>query len=205
MLRFLRRMNNPSWLPGAPRNGPVMDKDLLSRYNSPEGAADYLQKFERHWTERVNNWNEQRLLQRLLRSASIKGLNGLALDLPCGYGRLYYILSDLGVSIVEGDWSFNLLGAARLFHAADGIHRHPRAMSGLPLLTCRLGIGRLNWFCRCVCATTPRTSGTCTVFVRDHAGQPQMVAFYLFRYGVDKKPHSRFSPAIKWQTIENGA
>jgi SAM-dependent methyltransferase len=119
MLRFLRRMNNPGWLPGAPRNGPVMDKDLLSRYNSPEGAADYLQKFERHWTERVNNWNEQRLLQRLLRSASITGLNGLALDLPCGYGRLYYILSDLGVSIVEGDWSFNLLGAARLFHAAD--------------------------------------------------------------------------------------
>ncbi len=96
-----------------------MDKDILSRYNSPQGAADYLKKFERHWTERVNNWNEQRLLQRLLRSASITRLDGLALDLPCGYGRLYYILSDLGASIVEGDWSFNLLQAARLFHADD--------------------------------------------------------------------------------------
>jgi SAM-dependent methyltransferase len=96
-----------------------MDKDILSRYNSPEGATDYSTKFQRHWTERVNNWNEQRLLQRLLRSASIEKLDGWALDLPCGYGRLYYILKDLGASVVEGDWSFTLLGAARAFHAAD--------------------------------------------------------------------------------------
>jgi SAM-dependent methyltransferase len=94
-----------------------MDKDILSRYNSPEGATDYTKKFERHWTERINNWNEQRLLQRLLRSASIGRLDGWALDLPCGYGRLYYILRDLGASVVEGDWSFHLLAAARLLHA----------------------------------------------------------------------------------------
>ncbi|HEU4346114.1 MAG TPA: methyltransferase domain-containing protein [Candidatus Binatia bacterium] len=94
-----------------------MDKDILSRYNSPEGVTDYSRKFERHWTERVNNWHEQRLLRRLLRSVSLGKFDGLALDLPCGYGRLYSILHDLGASVVEGDWSFHLLGAARIFHA----------------------------------------------------------------------------------------
>jgi len=73
-----------------------MDKDILSRYNSPEGATDYANKFERHWIERINNWNEQRLLQRLLRSVAVGRFDGWALDLPCGYGRLYYILRDLG-------------------------------------------------------------------------------------------------------------
>src|SRR5262245_65569252 len=103
-----------------------MDKDILSRYNSAEGATDYTQKFQRHWTEHVNNWNEQRLLQRLLQSAAIGRLGGWALDLPCGYGRLYYILRDLGASVVEGDWSFHLLDAARRFHA-DKRSSPPRA------------------------------------------------------------------------------
>ena len=96
-----------------------MDKYILSRYNSREGAKDYTKKFERHWTERVNNWNEQRLLQRLLRSVSVGKVDGWALDLPCGYGRLYYILRDLGASVIEGDWSFHLLDAARRFHSDE--------------------------------------------------------------------------------------
>jgi SAM-dependent methyltransferase len=96
-----------------------MDKNILSRYNSPEGATDYARKFQRHWTERVNNWNEQRLLKRLLQSVSIGKFDRSALDLPCGYGRLYHVLRDLGASVVEGDWSFHLLSAARLFHADE--------------------------------------------------------------------------------------
>lgn len=96
-----------------------MDQDILSRYNSPEGATDYTKKFERHWTERVNNWSEQRLLKRLLDPVAAAGIDGRALDLPCGYGRLYSLLRDLGVSVVEGDWSFHLLGAARFFHAKE--------------------------------------------------------------------------------------
>jgi SAM-dependent methyltransferase len=96
-----------------------MDKDILSRYNSPEGATDYTKKFQRHWTERVNNWNEQRLLRRLLRSVSIERFNRSALDLPCGYGRLYHVLRALGASVVESDWSFHLLTAARLFHTGE--------------------------------------------------------------------------------------
>ena len=94
-----------------------MDEDILARYNSAEGADDYLHKFERHWTERVNNWHEQRLIRRFLRSVSGVDPNGLALDLPCGYGRLYSIVRELGIPVVEGDWSFPLLTTARGIHA----------------------------------------------------------------------------------------
>ena len=94
-----------------------MDEKILARYNSDEGAEDYLHKFERHWTERVNNWHEQRLIRRLLRPVAQAGPSGLALDLPCGYGRLYPIVRELGLPVVEGDWSFPLLATARRFHA----------------------------------------------------------------------------------------
>jgi SAM-dependent methyltransferase len=94
-----------------------MDKDILARYNSVEGADDYLHKFERHWTERVNNWHEQRLIRRFLRSVTTVDPNGLALDLPCGYGRLYSIVRELGIPVVEGDWSLPLLTTARRIHA----------------------------------------------------------------------------------------
>ena len=97
-----------------------MDKEILSRYDSPEGATDYTKKFQRHWTERVNNWNEQRLLKRLLEPVSVEKFDRCAaLDLPCGYGRLYHHLRDLGASVVESDWSSHLLTAARHFHATD--------------------------------------------------------------------------------------
>jgi SAM-dependent methyltransferase len=90
-----------------------MDEEILARYNSAEGADDYLHKFERHWTERVNNWHEQRLIRRFLHSVSPVDPSGVALDLPCGYGRLYTIVRELGIPVVEGDWSFPLLAAAR--------------------------------------------------------------------------------------------
>jgi 2-polyprenyl-3-methyl-5-hydroxy-6-metoxy-1,4-benzoquinol methylase len=94
-----------------------MDENILARYNSDEGADDYLHKFERHWTERVNNWHEQRLIRRLLSSVTSENCKGLALDVPCGYGRLYSTVRDLGMPVVESDWSFPLLAAARTIHA----------------------------------------------------------------------------------------
>lgn len=94
-----------------------MDENILARYNSAEGADDYLLKFERRWTERVNNRQEQRLIRRLLRSVSMVDPHGLVLDLPCGYGRLYPIVRELGIPVVESDWSFPLLTAARRIQA----------------------------------------------------------------------------------------
>jgi SAM-dependent methyltransferase len=90
-----------------------MDEKVLSHYNSAKGLADYTTKFQRHRTERINNWHEQRLIRSLLRSASIATVNGCALDLPCGYGRLYPIVREVCHHVVEGDWSFPLLSAAK--------------------------------------------------------------------------------------------
>ena len=90
-----------------------MDKKVLSHYNSAEGLADYTNKFKRRWTERINNRHEQQLIRRLLRSASITNVDGIALDLPCGYGRLYPIVREVCQQVVESDWSFPLLSATK--------------------------------------------------------------------------------------------
>ncbi len=96
-----------------------MDKDVLDHYNSPEGAQSYTRKFEKHLSERINNRHEQRLLQRLVERISDEAPFDLALDLPCGYGRLMPLLRRHARRVVEGDWSFHLLKIARENQRAD--------------------------------------------------------------------------------------
>ena len=90
-----------------------MDKDILSHYNSPQGAQSYTRKFEKHLSERINNRHEQRLLQRLIEKISAETPFETALDLPCGYGRLMPLLRRHARHVVEGDWSLPLLKIAR--------------------------------------------------------------------------------------------
>jgi len=90
-----------------------VEKHILDRYNSAQGAISYSQKFEKHWLERLNNRREQRLVRRILRRIPRGDLAGLALDLPCGYGRLYPLVREVIPRVVEGDWSFHLLRTAR--------------------------------------------------------------------------------------------
>ncbi len=92
-----------------------MEKHILDHYNSPQGAASYSGKFEKHWTERFNNWREQQLVRRLLGQVPRADVTGLALDMPCGYGRLYPLIREVVPRVVEGDWSFHLLRAARQY------------------------------------------------------------------------------------------
>lgn len=90
-----------------------MDKKILERYNSPEGADSYAGKFDRRWTERINNWHERCLVNRLLKKMSKEAPISVALDLPCGYGRLYQLVEGISGKVVEGDWSFHMLSLAR--------------------------------------------------------------------------------------------
>lgn len=90
-----------------------MDQSILARYNSVEGAKSYTQKWEKHWTERLNNRTEQALITRILDSIGHLGEDSLGLDLPSGYGRLAPLVSRYVGRLVEGDWSFHLLGEAR--------------------------------------------------------------------------------------------
>lgn len=94
-----------------------MEKHILDRYNSAQGAASYSGKFEKHWTERFNNRREQQLVRRLLGQIPRTDLAGLALDMPCGYGRLYPLVREVAPRVVEGDWSFHLLHTARQYLA----------------------------------------------------------------------------------------
>jgi len=96
-----------------------MDKEILSHYNSPQGAQSYTQKFEKHLSERINNRHEQRLLQRLIGRISSETPFETVLDLPCGYGRLMPLLRRHARHVVEGDWSLPLLKIARGNQRAD--------------------------------------------------------------------------------------
>jgi ubiquinone/menaquinone biosynthesis C-methylase UbiE len=99
-----------------------MDKDILDRYDSALGATRYKTKFKRHLTERVNNRHEQRLLRRVLRTIADGKPLELALDLPCGYGRLYPILREFTHHVVEGDWSSHLLRIAQEYQRNESLH-----------------------------------------------------------------------------------
>jgi len=96
-----------------------MDKEILSHYNSPQGAQSYTRKFEKHLSERINNRHEQRLLQRLIGRISSETPFETVLDLPCGYGRLMPLLRRHARHVVEGDWSLPLLKIARGNQRAD--------------------------------------------------------------------------------------
>ena len=101
-----------------------MDRKILDRYNSPGGAASYATKFTRRWTERIGNWHEQRLLRKLLSRISRGERFAWALDLPCGYGRLYPQIRRFARRVLEADWSAPLLDVAR--------KRQAETSNGLP-------------------------------------------------------------------------
>lgn len=97
-----------------------MDKKILDRYNSREGAESYTRKFRRHWNEYLNNWSEQRLVRGFLRHLPGGRVDGPVLDVPCGYGRIYPLLREVANEVVECDWSLPLLEFARQFQREDG-------------------------------------------------------------------------------------
>jgi SAM-dependent methyltransferase len=90
-----------------------MDPEILEHYNSAHGASRYTEKFRRRYSERINNWHEQRLLRRVLTQITSGTRVARALDLPCGYGRLHPVIREVARQVVEGDWSFPLLQVAR--------------------------------------------------------------------------------------------
>lgn len=90
-----------------------MEKVILDGYNSAEGAKKYAVKFQKHWWERLNNQTEQKLMADLLGSIPRGDLTDTSLDMPCGYGRLYPLISNVAPKVIEGDYSFFLLKEAQ--------------------------------------------------------------------------------------------
>ncbi len=86
-----------------------MDEQRLERYNSEKGAERYDGKFERCWTERINNWHEQRVFDRMLSDLVDGPLENPVLDLPSGTGRLYPLIRKYTGEVIESDWSIEML------------------------------------------------------------------------------------------------
>ena len=110
-----------------------MDEPILRRYQSAEGAESYSKKFQKHWNERLNNTFERRLVQRLLNEVSRNDRPHRALDMPCGYGRLYPLLAEASAEVVECDWSHPMLLRARESQSrmpTGGARRHVNRRAG---------------------------------------------------------------------------
>ncbi|RME75188.1 MAG: class I SAM-dependent methyltransferase [Planctomycetota bacterium] len=116
-------MSTPSPLP----TRPPMDPRKYARYNSREGADEYAHKFEKHLHERLNNWNEQRLLRSILHELLPARATAPVLDLPCGCGRLYPLLREVADRVVESDWGTGMLENARAAERDDPALGYVRA------------------------------------------------------------------------------
>lgn len=62
-----------------------MDRHLLHRYGSRDGAVAYRHKYERSFARRLSNRRELAIVDRALAEADV---HGHVLDCPCGAGRL---------------------------------------------------------------------------------------------------------------------
>ena len=95
-----------------------MDKRVLDKYASPEGAASYNVKYEEEVHKRVSNRVELRLLRRLFAHV---GPRRRLLDLPSGTGRMFGEIGKAAQSTVECDYSREMLKLCRENIAGSGV------------------------------------------------------------------------------------
>jgi ubiquinone/menaquinone biosynthesis C-methylase UbiE len=88
-----------------------MEKKVIERYKSHEGAASFNTKYDDEWHKRVCTKREYRVIQKCF------GLTGgghdLILDMPSGAGRLLRAFQPYGKRYVQMDVSHEMLKFAR--------------------------------------------------------------------------------------------
>ncbi len=110
-------------MPGAGRRyirPVVVGHGLEQRYGSPTGAAAYRTKYDGSWARRLSARREAGLLRWALAAA---GTEGVALDAPCGAGRLTPVLLERAHRVTAVDLSPAMVDEARATLAgpvADG-------------------------------------------------------------------------------------
>ena len=95
-----------------------MDKRVLAKYASPEGAASYNTKYEEELHKRVSNRVELKLLRRIFARV---GPRTRLLDLPSGTGRMFGEIGRAAASTVECDYSREMLKLCRDNIAGSGV------------------------------------------------------------------------------------
>lgn len=81
----------------------------LAEYDSPEGAREYLEEYEK-LHRKLSDRRERRLLEGFLRRT---GPIATALDLPSGWGRYLRFLQARGARVIEADYSGEMLRLGR--------------------------------------------------------------------------------------------
>lgn len=98
-----------------------MENRKLSRDAEVKLALDnYKNKFDtdseakRYSLRHANSGKHKRELKCIKRALSDIKKNSLLLDLPCGAGRLSYVLNDLGYRVVGADYSTHMIHYAQM-------------------------------------------------------------------------------------------
>jgi len=98
----------------------VVGRGLEQRYGSPTGAAAYRTKYDGSWARRLSGRREAALLRWALARA---GTEGVALDAPCGAGRMTPVVLERAHRVTAVDFSPAMVEEARVALAgpvADG-------------------------------------------------------------------------------------
>lgn len=93
----------------------VVGHGLEQRYGSPAGAAAYRTKYDGSWARRLSARREAALLRWALAAA---GTEGVALDAPCGAGRMTPVLLERAHRVTAVDLSAAMVEQARAALAA---------------------------------------------------------------------------------------
>lgn len=95
-------------------------------------VEDYERKRYRGWDQRLVDWRERKMLEKIL--DRIGTTSDLILDIPCGYGRFSGPISRCGGQLVSSDLSFHMVKRSRERGGAFGPHHGvvADAKKGLP-------------------------------------------------------------------------
>ncbi len=110
-------------------NAP-MQRSKLQNYNSARGASAYKADYQHKLHRKLSDRRERALLLRYF--ARIGDVETI-LDLPCGHGRLSDFLATRCRRLVEGDWSFTMVGLNKADHGTDGRHYVRASALEIPL------------------------------------------------------------------------
>ena len=111
--------------------------ERLAAYNSPEGALEYLDEYEKSH-RKLSDKRERKMLESYF--AQIGKVETI-LDLPCGFGRYLPFLSEHAEQVAQADWSHDMLVLGEKLYGADATlgrfrslgHQMPMADGGIDL------------------------------------------------------------------------
>lgn len=81
----------------------------LDFYNSPEGAVEYLEEYEKSH-RKLSDKRERKLLAGYFQKM---GELNRSLDLPCGWGRYLPYLQSQSKEVYQSDWSHDMLALGK--------------------------------------------------------------------------------------------